>query len=68
MRINLSTGITVLLAQSVYMTSLSDMLPRSSGNVPCVTLYVFCLLIISSINVLISVIALFIHKYEKVRT
>ncbi|XP_059158986.1 neuronal acetylcholine receptor subunit beta-3-like [Physella acuta] len=58
-------GITVLLALSVYMSIVSNMLPSSSLYTPRLTLYLFILLIISMLTVIVSIVIVFIHNLEE---
>ncbi|XP_059158987.1 acetylcholine receptor subunit beta-like 1 [Physella acuta] len=58
-------GITVLLALSVYMSIVSNMLPSSSLSTPRLTLYLFILLIISMLTVIVSIVIVFLHNLEE---
>ncbi|KAH9488936.1 Neuronal acetylcholine receptor subunit beta-4 [Bulinus truncatus] len=60
----ISYGITVLLALSVFLSTVGGMLPRSS-NVPMVTVYLFILLIISMLTVINSIIIVYLHHKEE---
>ncbi|KAI8798819.1 neuronal acetylcholine receptor subunit beta-3 [Biomphalaria glabrata] len=60
----ISYGITVLLALSVFLSTVGGMLPRT-GTVPKLTTYLFTLLIISSLTVVDSIIIVFIHHMEE---
>ncbi|CAL1535033.1 unnamed protein product [Lymnaea stagnalis] len=57
-------GITVLLALSVFMSIVSGMLPRSSLNMPNVTIYLFFLLFLSMLTVIDSIIIVYLHHKE----
>ncbi|CAL1535034.1 unnamed protein product, partial [Lymnaea stagnalis] len=59
-------GITVLLALSVFMSIVSGMLPRSSLNMPNVTIYLFFLLFLSMLTVIDSIIIVYLHHKEGV--
>ncbi|GFO16957.1 neuronal acetylcholine receptor subunit alpha-3 [Plakobranchus ocellatus] len=61
----ISYGITVLLALAVFMSIVSDMLPRSSDVVPLVTIYLFVLLIISVLTVLVAIIIVWLHHKDE---
>ncbi|KAH9488469.1 Acetylcholine receptor subunit beta-like 1 [Bulinus truncatus] len=58
-------GITVLLSLSVYMSTVSGMLPRSSLTLPNVIIYLFILLILSMITVISSIIIVVINSLEE---
>ncbi|XP_059158985.1 acetylcholine receptor subunit alpha-like [Physella acuta] len=58
-------GITVLLALSVYMSIVSNLLPSSSSTTPRLTLYLFILLIFSMLTVIVSIVIVFIHNLEE---
>ncbi|KAK0064746.1 acetylcholine receptor subunit beta-like 1 [Biomphalaria pfeifferi] len=56
----------MLLALSVYLSTVSDMIPRSSLTLPNVIIYLFLLLFLSLITVISSIIVVFLHnKKEK---
>ncbi|KAK3776332.1 hypothetical protein RRG08_032324 [Elysia crispata] len=57
----ISFGITVLLALSVFMSIMSDMLPRSAESMPLMIRYIFCLLILSLLTVVDSIIIVRLH-------
>ncbi|CAL1535037.1 unnamed protein product, partial [Lymnaea stagnalis] len=57
-------GITVLLALSVFMGVVTGMLPRSSLNMPNVTIYLFFLLFLSMLAVIDSIIIVYLHHKE----
>ncbi|GFN98803.1 neuronal acetylcholine receptor subunit alpha-7 [Plakobranchus ocellatus] len=61
----ISFGITVLLALSVFMSIIASMLPRSSESMPLMVRYIFCLLIISVLTVVDSIIIVRIHHMEQ---
>ncbi|KAK6976634.1 neuronal acetylcholine receptor subunit beta-4, partial [Biomphalaria glabrata] len=61
----ISYGITVLLAISVYMSTVSGMLPRASETLPYVIIYLFILLILSMITVICSIIIVQLHNMEE---
>ncbi|KAK3775782.1 hypothetical protein RRG08_047970 [Elysia crispata] len=58
-------GITVLLALSVFMSIISAMLPRSAESMPLMIRYIFCLLIISLLTVVDSIIIVRLHHMEE---
>ncbi|XP_059158988.1 acetylcholine receptor subunit delta-like [Physella acuta] len=58
-------GITVLLALTVYMSIVSNMLPSSSLSTPRLTLYLFILLIFSMLTVIDSIVIVFIDNLEE---
>ncbi|KAH9488472.1 hypothetical protein Btru_062740 [Bulinus truncatus] len=59
-------GITVLLALTTFMSSVSSMLPRSSLSMAKVVFYLFAILIISMLTVTESIIIVFLgHLDEK---
>ena len=60
------TGITVLLALTVFMSIMSSMLPRSSESMPLIISYIFSLLTISVLTVAVSVIIVKLHHMEEV--
>ncbi|XP_046560403.1 neuronal acetylcholine receptor subunit alpha-3-like [Haliotis rubra] len=51
-----SYAITCLLALTVFMSVVSDLLPKSSDNIPIVTLYLTCLLGISVLSVVATIL------------
>ncbi|GFN86573.1 acetylcholine receptor subunit alpha [Plakobranchus ocellatus] len=61
----ISFGITVLLALSVFLSIIASMLPRSSKSMPLMVRYIFCLLIISVLTVVDSIIIVRIHHMEQ---
>ncbi|KAI8798513.1 acetylcholine receptor subunit delta [Biomphalaria glabrata] len=61
----ISYGITVLLSLSVYMSTVSGMLPRSSLTLPNVIIYLFILLVLSMITVIGSIIIVLLHNMEE---
>ncbi|XP_035825946.1 neuronal acetylcholine receptor subunit alpha-6 [Aplysia californica] len=61
----ISYGITVLLAVSVFLSIVSSMLPRSSDKVPYVTIYLFILLILSSLTVINSIFIVYLSHREQ---
>lgn len=60
------SGITVVLAISVFLSIISEMLPRSSQEVPYVTIYLFALYVVSVLTVLDSVLIVFLYHVEEV--
>ncbi|XP_055894245.1 neuronal acetylcholine receptor subunit alpha-6-like isoform X2 [Biomphalaria glabrata] len=58
-------GITVLLSLTVYMSTVSGMLPRSSLTLPNVIIYLFILFILSMITVLCNIIIVLLHNMEE---
>ncbi|BFZ04193.1 hypothetical protein BsWGS_07232 [Bradybaena similaris] len=58
-------GTTVLMALSVFMTTMSAMLPASSDKLPSVVIYLFILLIISLLTVITSIVIVFLHHKEE---
>ncbi|CAL1535031.1 unnamed protein product [Lymnaea stagnalis] len=58
-------GITVTLALSVFMSIVSGMLPRSSLNMPNLTIYLFILLFMSMLTVIDSIIIVFLDHFEE---
>ncbi|XP_046560416.1 neuronal acetylcholine receptor subunit alpha-3-like [Haliotis rubra] len=50
-----SYAITCLLALTVFMSIVSELLPKSSDNIPMVTLYLTCLLGISVLSVVTTI-------------
>ncbi|XP_005099539.2 neuronal acetylcholine receptor subunit alpha-6-like [Aplysia californica] len=61
----ISYGITVLLAVSVFLSIVSSILPRSSDKVPSVTIYLFILLILSSLTVIDSIFIVYLSHQEQ---
>ncbi|XP_055895355.1 neuronal acetylcholine receptor subunit beta-4-like [Biomphalaria glabrata] len=62
----ISYGLTMLLALSVYLSTVSGMIPRSSLTLPNVIIYLFLLLFLSLITVISSIIVVLLHnKKEK---
>ncbi|KAK0062252.1 neuropeptide FF receptor 2 [Biomphalaria pfeifferi] len=61
-------GITVLLALSVFMSTVSGMLPSSSLNMAKLTIYILILLIISMLTVIVSIIIVFLASMEEKET
>ncbi|KAH9488473.1 Acetylcholine receptor subunit beta-like 1 [Bulinus truncatus] len=59
-----SYGITVLLSLSVFLSTVSSMLPMSSINMAKLTIYLFILLIISMLTVIDSIIIVFLANME----
>ncbi|RUS86578.1 hypothetical protein EGW08_005659 [Elysia chlorotica] len=67
----ISYGITVLLALTVFMSIVGDMLPRrveSSDIVPLVTIYLFVLLVISVLTVMVAIIIVWLHHKDEQET
>ncbi|XP_005097365.1 neuronal acetylcholine receptor subunit beta-3-like [Aplysia californica] len=58
-------GITVLLAVSVFLSIVSSMLPRSSDKLPYVTIYLFILLVLSSLTVIDSIFIVYLSHREQ---
>ncbi|GFN98805.1 neuronal acetylcholine receptor subunit alpha-3 [Plakobranchus ocellatus] len=61
----ISYGITVLLALTVFMSTMSSMLPRSSETMPLIISYIFCLMVISVLTVVVSIAIVKIHHMEE---
>ncbi|KAH9488924.1 hypothetical protein Btru_058749 [Bulinus truncatus] len=61
----ISYGTTVLMALSMFLSMVSGMLPRSSTDLPRITVYLFLLLIISVLTVVDSI--LIVHLHHKVK-
>ncbi|XP_055895234.1 neuronal acetylcholine receptor subunit alpha-6-like isoform X2 [Biomphalaria glabrata] len=61
-------GITVLLALSVFMSTVSGMLPSSSLKMAKLTIYILILLIISMLTVIVSIIIVFLASMEEKET
>ena len=60
------TGITVLLALSVFMSIMSSMLPSSSESMPLMISYIFILMAISVLTVVDSIVIVGLHHMEEV--
>ncbi|KAI8798510.1 acetylcholine receptor subunit delta [Biomphalaria glabrata] len=58
-------GITVLLSLTVYMSTVSGMLPRSSLTLPNVIIYLFILFILSMITVICNILIVLLHNMEE---
>ncbi|CAG5127253.1 unnamed protein product [Candidula unifasciata] len=61
----ISYGTTVLMALSVFMTTMGAMLPVSSNQIPSVVIYLFVLLIISLLTVITSIVIVCLHHKEE---
>ncbi|GFO45630.1 neuronal acetylcholine receptor subunit alpha-3 [Plakobranchus ocellatus] len=62
----ISYGITVLLALTVFLSTMSGMLPRSSESMPLIITYIFILMVISVLTVVASIIIVRLHHLEEV--
>ncbi|KAH9524213.1 hypothetical protein Btru_053808 [Bulinus truncatus] len=60
-----NAGITVLLSQAMYMSTMSSMLPRSTNPLPVVTYYLFLLIINSALIVFLCIIISALHNWER---
>ncbi|KAK6976636.1 neuronal acetylcholine receptor subunit beta-4, partial [Biomphalaria glabrata] len=62
----ISYGITVLLALSMFLSIVSNLLPRSGEGIPKLTIYLFLLLVISMLTVIDSIMIVYLtHKNEQ---
>ncbi|XP_055957697.1 neuronal acetylcholine receptor subunit alpha-2-like, partial [Patella vulgata] len=52
----LSYVLTVLLSLAVFMSTISHMLPTTSNHTPYITIYLSCLIVISTLSVLMTVL------------
>ncbi|XP_050409464.2 acetylcholine receptor subunit alpha-like [Patella vulgata] len=50
----LSYVLTVLLSLAVFMSTVSGMLPTTSNHTPYITIYLSCLIVISTLSVLMT--------------
>ncbi|XP_050390282.1 neuronal acetylcholine receptor subunit alpha-6-like [Patella vulgata] len=60
-----SFSITVLLALTVFLTTVSSNLPRTSSNTIYITTYITCLLLLSGLTVLATISMLHFHHRNK---
>ncbi|XP_055862644.1 acetylcholine receptor subunit alpha-like [Biomphalaria glabrata] len=60
-----SAGITILLSQAMYLSTVSSMLPRSTQPLPLVTYYLFLLIINSAVIVFLCIIVVALQNWEE---
>ncbi|KAK3737655.1 hypothetical protein RRG08_066344 [Elysia crispata] len=60
----LSVALTLLLSESVFLSYTSSLMPKTSDELPILTLYFLCLLVVNTVSILATLLVLKTFKYS----